>query len=168
MYAVVRNGLVQRYLQEDQPFTLDGYQYPDNWLRIVPDYERHERGIYEVVTTRPEGTYPSKIYYDGVMQVTVDDNTKIVTQSIPYVAKDVAVVKTDMTNDANSTTGAMLSQTDWYVIRKADANIAIPESVTTLRTNIRNYNNTLCASIAAANTIPELVTILTNISWPKE
>ena len=39
-------------------------------------------------------------------------------------------IKSNLKNEVKKQQGSLLSHTDWYIIRKADANTAIPSSIT--------------------------------------
>ena len=70
----------------------------------------------------------------------------------------------------------MLASTDWYVVRKAEADVAIPADVLTYRAAVRSYSNSLEAQVDAVTTHAAFVELLENTeddpspfaSWPKE
>lgn len=140
-----------RPLQVDMPFTHNGIQYPANWLRLSTWEEKSAIGITEVSEpSRPD----DRFYY-------------ISMQGDP-VAKDLDVLKNTFKQQINRDAYTILLNTDWYVIRKQEANIAIPESIASHRANVRfaiEYNK---MSIESANTLDELIVVVNNIpsSWP--
>jgi hypothetical protein len=54
------------------------------------------------------------------------------------------------------------------VIRKAERNINIPESVSTYRAGVITEMNRLETAISSANTIAQLITTVQSQNWPQE
>ena len=54
----------------------------------------------------------------------------------------------------------LLKDTDWYVVRKAETNVAIPDNVTTYRSAVRTVCGTREAEIAAVSTTEALEAII--------
>jgi hypothetical protein len=61
-------------------------------------------------------------------------------------------------------TNMTLAQTDWYVIRKAERNIAIPADVATYRAAVIAWATATEASITAVTTVEELKAINLGVS----
>ena len=114
----------------------DGRQFPSNWLRYTKS-ERDSLGIVE--TTETVDTPFDRRFY-----------------SAPKVEKNLAEVKTVFlaANDENCYT--YLRETDWYVTRKAEKNVAIPDSVVTYRDAVRAANVARANEINAASDIDAL------------
>ena len=54
--------------------------------------------------------------------------------------KPLAELQSSKVSDAKQTSASMLSGTDWYVVRKTETGVAIPEEITAYRTAVRtNY-----------------------------
>ena len=66
-------------------------------------------------------------------------------------------LKAKRINHFKSQVNSELQKTDWYVIRKADNNDAIPEDVQTARTNLRTQSATVEDEINALTTKKEVV-----------
>lgn len=105
----------------------NGNQYPTNWLALTTDAEKKAVGLTWEADPTP---YDSRFYRSA---------------SNP---RDVAELKTEWTANTKSTAGLLLSPTDWYVIRKAEATTAIPTNVATYRTAVR----TACVNIETSIT----------------
>ena len=69
----------------------------------------------------------------------------------------MAELKTRKINTFKSIVNSELQKTDWYVIRKADNNDAIPEDVQTVRTDLRTQSTTVENEINALTTKKEVV-----------
>ena len=66
-------------------------------------------------------------------------------------------LKTKRINHFKSQVNSELQKTDWYVIRKADNNDAIPSDVQTARTNLRTQSATVETEINALTEKKEVV-----------
>ena len=66
-------------------------------------------------------------------------------------------LKTKKINNFKSIVNSELQKTDWYVIRKADNNDAIPEDVQTTRTDLRTQSATVENEINALTTKKEVI-----------
>jgi len=74
--------------------------------------------------------------------------------------KDLDQLKVQWIAQTKQTANATLAQTDWMVIRKAERNIDIPESVATARAAAIQEANDKEAAITAATTVEELIAAL--------
>ena len=91
---------------------------------------------------------------DPANPVMVDSTERLITKGLK--SNHIAQVK----HNTNMT----LAQTDWYVIRKAERNIAIPADVATDRAAVVAWANTTEASITAVTTVEELKAINLGVS----
>ena len=105
----------------------NGNQYPSNWLTLTTDAEKKAVGLTWEADPTP---FDSTFYWSA---------------SNP---RDVAELKTTWIANTKNTAGLLLSPTDWYVVRKAEATTAIPNDITTYRTAVR----TACANIETSIT----------------
>ena len=128
----------------------NGVQHPANW-NIWPQSEKDAMGITSVEPESP----PDSQYYNWSM----GDDYKI-TKS----AKPLADVKAQKIEDAKTTTNTMLSPSDWYVTRKAEADTAIPSGITALRTALRTNYAALKSAINAAGDVDALAAL---VEWTK-
>jgi hypothetical protein len=84
----------------------------------------------------------------------VDSTERLITKGLK--SNHIAQVK----HNTNMT----LAQTDWYVIRKAERNIAIPADVATDRAAVVAWAESTEASITAVTTVEELKAINLGVS----
>jgi len=84
----------------------------------------------------------------------VDSAERLVTKGLK--SNHIAQVK----HNTNMT----LAQTDWYVIRKAERNIAIPAEVATYRASVIAWATATEASITAVTTVEQLKAINLGVS----
>ena len=132
----------------DRPFTdADGTQYPANWLRHASADEKAAIGITEVADPEP---YDQRFYWGVGNPKALDDDGEAKGLKSVWVAKQKEIA------------AAMLAPTDWYVTRKAEADVAIPSAVSTRRAAIRTTCGTREAEINACDTTDALAALLTN------
>ena len=148
-------------LQEGTGFTdKDGNQYPSNWLNLSTEEEKLEIGITWIADpVRAD----DRFYWDGNL-----DNPKAledVTETVEgkeYITKGL---KSNFIAQIKNTAGTMLAQSDWYVIRKLERSVDIPEEVATNRATIITESNRLEDAITKSKTVEELINVLNNQKW---
>ena len=139
-------------LQYGRAFTHNGYQYPDNWLRLTTLEEKQAIGIVEV----PE---PAIAFWDQRFYTGVD------------TPKDLDQLKTLWKQRQNEIASSLLAPSDWRVVKASEVTDYTVESEwTTYRAAVRTACNTRqteidnCADVAA---LKELIDNPTT-SWPTE
>jgi len=88
----------------------------------------------------------------------VDSDERLVTKGLK--SQWIAQVK--------DTAGKMLAQTDWMVIRKAERDVAIPESTQAYRAAVVAEADRIEEAIKACTSVEQLIAVINNQSWPKE
>jgi hypothetical protein len=101
----------------------NGIQHPPNWHIWSPS-DKAAAGLVEVV----EDTPPDSRLYNWTM----DTNGKI-----DKTPRNLDEVKANLKREVKDHQGALLAQTDWAVVRKADNGTAIPSKIQTWRDAIR-------------------------------
>jgi len=172
MYALVESGSITKIFSNPKGFILNDIQYPQDIFYKWTKDEKEAIGIYEVETDssnkkddkwynntnesytfesgkviRSWGTATAKAHADSLY--TDQDKTD---GNIPS-DKDVGDVKveglkTQLIRVIKEQAANELQNTDWYIIRKADAGTAVPSSITTHRAAVR----TKCAEMETAIT----------------
>lgn len=147
----------------DQPFTTeDGTQYPANWIRLASAEERAAIGITEVAD--PE-SYDDRFYWGVDNPKQLEDVTETPEgQTEPITTKGL---KSQWSAQIKDTTNKLLAATDWMVIRKAERDVAIPESTATYRAAVLVECDRLLAAIESAADVDELASTLSNQQWPE-
>jgi hypothetical protein len=170
-------------LAQGTAFTVNGIQYPANWLNLTTLAEKLAIGITEVAdTVRAD----DRFYWNGditnpkaledkeesdengnplYVQVlgTVDGQPAMVDSTKRLVTKGL---KSNFISQVKETAGSILAQTDWMVIRKAERNVDIPASVVAYRAEVVAKADALEAAITAVTTVAELAAL--NLSFPSE
>ena len=76
--------------------------------------------------------------------------------------KPIADLKARKILEAKDISASMLSPTDWYVVRKTETSVAVPDGITAYRTAIRTNYASLKTAINAVSDIDGLQTLYTN------
>ena len=172
MFALVESGEIKKYYSGNKGITIGDNNYPKAIFTLWTKDEREAIGIYEVEidntnkkdekwyintnityafgsgkVTGSYGTATAKAHADTLW--TSQDKTDGLIPTGKDVG-DVAVegLKTVLIKTLKAQATGELQNTDWYVVRKADAGTAIPSAIETHRAAVR----TKCASIEASIT----------------
>jgi len=181
MHALVESGSITKLFPYPKGFTLNGNQYPQDIFYKWTKAEKEAIGIYEVETnssnkkdekwyintnesytfdsgkvTRSWGTATAKAHADTLF--TAQDETDGLGTEGDVKSEGL---KTILIRDLKSQAATELQNTDWYVIRKADAGTAIPSSITTHRAAVRTKAAEMETAITNAADTPALETLYT-------
>jgi hypothetical protein len=161
----------------DRPYTsADGVTYPH--LRDAA--LRAELGVVEVAD--PE-SYDQRFYWSVGNPKLLDDREEVdedgnplylqeynpLTETMQNTTKRMVTkgLKSQWTAQVKATAGSLLAGTDWYIIRKAERNIDIPESVQSYRTAVVTEANRLETAIAGVTSVEQLIDTVNTMNWPK-
>ena len=148
-------------LAVDVAFSHNDINYPANWLRLASKTEKEALGITEEADAP---TYDSRFYWgDGTAKALDDVNAKDEDGNLlknPDGSQMVIQgVKSVLKAQEKAAAGSLLAKYDWYVVRKAEKDTAIPSAITTYRDGVRTACNTReteidnCADTAALVTL---------------
>ena len=126
----------------DRPFSHDGINYPANWLRLTTLAEKEAIGITEVPDT-PRSAYDQRFYWG------------------PGLPKDLDDLKSLWIKNTKETANTLLKPSDWYAIRKADTNEAIPTAWSDWRQSIRVAAAAKITMIELQTDVDSLATYIT-------
>ena len=133
-------------IRPGQQFTdADGATHPGSWYTYSAE-QKTAIGITEIV----QQPHPNSVLYnwgyndDGTVTSTaksLDDVNEVDENGDPIVEDGVQVVtpgvKSNLIAEVKAQQGALLAQSDWAVIRKADTNIEVPAAIQLWRNEIR-------------------------------
>ena len=181
MHALVESGSITKIFTNPKGFVLNNTQYPADIFSKWTKAEKEAIGIYEVETdstnfkdekwyintnesyafgsgkvTRSWGTATAKAHADTLFTAQ-DEEDGLGTEG--DVRKEG--LKTILIRNLKSQAAIELQNTDWYVIRKADAGTAIPSSITTHRAAVRTKAAEMETAITNAADTPALETLYT-------
>ena len=185
MFALVESGEIKKYFSGNKGITIGDNKYPKAIFTLWSKDEREAIDIYEVEidntnkkdeqwyintdisyafgsgkVTGSYGTATAKAHADTLW--TSQDKTD---GKIPE-GKDVGDVaveglKTQLIRTIKQQAAGELQKTDWYIIRKADADTAVPSSITTHRAAVRTKAAEMETAITNASDTPALETLYT-------
>jgi len=132
-------------LSPDRAFTLNGIQYPANFLRLSSLEEKQAIGITEV----PDPPFYDQRFYWG-----------------PDLPKDHTQLVEQWTQQTRTTANTLLAPTDWVIIREADNGKPADPALKQWREDIRLATGVKNAAIAATADTDELAAYITGTEYP--
>jgi len=149
-WVIVEDGAVVREFSRPTAFTYKDLQYPRNWIQNATDAEKSAIGLVEVTVS---GGQKSNDYYDNSLGNLVVASDGSVSRTWKNTAKTLSTVQSKKVEEAKGTANGMLSPTDWYVVRKAETDVAVPSEITAYRTAVRTCYGNLKTAINAASDV---------------
>ena len=194
MYALITDGSIAKYLSGNRGITVGDIQYPQNIFTVWTEAQRNAIGIYEVIqnnTKKKDEAYyintNQTFTYDadaGTVTATYGDATAKAHADTTWTQDQiddglapagadtdtVAVegLKTKLIRNIKSQAASILQDTDWYIVRKADANTAIPSAITTYRAAVRTKCASMETAITNASNTPAIETLYTYVNIADE
>ena len=156
--------LYNKPLALDTPFTHNEIQYPANWIRLASQEERAAIGITEV---DDPASYDDRFYWGVDNPKQLEDEIVIAEEGQDFPTYEQKGLKSQWSAQIKDTTNKLLAATDWMVIRKAERDVAIPESTATYRAAVLVECDRLLAAIESAADVDELASTLSNQQWPE-
>ncbi len=170
MWALVEDGSITKHLSGNRGITIGDIQYSRNIFSLWSKSEREAKGIYEIVwnnTKKKDEEYYTNtnqtFTYDadaGTVTATYGDATAKAHADTLFTAQDEVDglgtegevksrgLKYNKIKIIKAQAASELARTDWYIVRKADADTAIPSAITNHRAAVR----TKCAQMETAIT----------------
>tara|TARA_R110000823_G_scaffold291806_1_gene410208 strand:+ start:438 stop:1076 length:639 start_codon:yes stop_codon:yes gene_type:complete len=194
MYALIKSGSISRYFKYPKGFTLGDIQYPKSIFTLWTASEKAAIGIIKVTfdnsnkkdiqwyintnqtytydadagtVTAAYGTATAKAHADTTWSQDEIDNGDAPTGADTDTIKDRGL-KYNLIQAVKNQAEGLLNQTDWYIIRKAEKNTAIPSAVTTWRNAIRTKQAEMETLITNASNTPALETLYTFVNTADE
>ena len=124
----------------------DNTKHPRGWVNWSADRKEAMGLVWEDDPT-PLGSFDS-FYYWGWN-----------SDGDALLPKPLADLKSSKVSQAKDVSASLLSQSDWYIIRKSEANTAIPSGITAYRTAVRANYTTLKTAINNASDIAALIAL---------
>jgi len=185
MYALVESGSVTKLFLYPKGFMLNNTQYSSDIFYKWTKSEKEAIGIYEVITdssnkkdekwyintnesysfadnqvTRSWGTATPKAHADS-FYTNQDKTDGLIPDDKDVGDVKVEGLKTILIRNIKAQAAGILKDTDWYIIRKADADTAVPSSITTHRAAVRTKCAEMETAITNAADTPALETLYT-------
>ena len=185
MYALVESGSITKIFTSPKGFVLNDIQYPQDIFYKWTKDEKEAIGIYEIETdstnfkdekwyintnesyafsngkvTRSWGTATAKAHADS-LYTDQDKTDNLIPDDKDVGDVKVEGLKTILIRNIKAQAANELQNTDWYIIRKADAGTAVPSSITTHRAAVRTKCAEMETAITNAADTPALETLHT-------
>ena len=185
MYALVTDGSITKHLSGNRGITIGDVQYPKAIFTLWTKSEREAIGIYEVVwdntnkkdeqwyintnvsyafgsgkVTASYGSATAKAHADTTWTQQDSDDGLLPSDKSVGDVKDEGL-KTQLIRTVKAQAATILAETDWYIVRKADASTAVPSAITNHRAAVRTKCAEMETAITNASDTPALETLYT-------
>ena len=194
MYALVTDGSITKYLSGNRGLTIGNIQYPRDIFSKWTEAQRNAIGIFEVIqnnakkkdeayyintnqtftydadagtVTATYGDATAKAHADTLWTQADSDNGDLPSDKSVGDVK-VEGLKTIRIRTIKSQAAGILQDTDWYIVRKADAGTAVPSAITTYRAAVRTKCAAMETAITNASNTPAIETLYTYVNTADE
>ena len=194
MYALITDGSIAKYLNGNKGLTIGSIQYPQNIFTLWTEAQRNAIGIYEVIqnnTKKKDEEYYNNtnqtFTYDadaGTVTATYGDATARAHADTTWTQDEIDDGKAPAGADTDtiairglkynriqtikSQAASILQDTDWYIVRKADADTDVPSAITTFRAAVRTKAAAMETLITNASNTPAIETLYTYVNTADE
>ena len=192
MFALVESGSITKMLSGNRGITIGDLQYPKEIFTLWSKSEREAIGIYQIemdtskrkdeewyINTNVTYAFGSgKVtgsYGDATAKKPADTlrTSQDKTDGKIPADKDVGDVKVEglktvLIRNVKAQAAGILQDTDWYIVRKADAGTAVPSSITTHRAAVRTKAAAQETQITNASDTPALETLYAYVNTADE
>ena len=194
MYALVTDGSITKYVSGNRGITIGDIQYPQDIFSKWTESQRNAIGIYEIIFNnakkKDEEYYTNTnqtFTYDadaGTVTATFGDATAKAHADTTWTQNQIDAglapagadtdtvaiegLKTIKIRAVKKQAANILAETDWYIVRKADANTAIPSAITTYRAAVRTKCASMETAITNASNTPAIETLYTYVNTADE
>ena len=192
MYALITDGSIAKYLSGNRGLTIGSIQYPRDIFSKWTESQRNAIGIFEVIQNNANkkdeayyiNTNQSFAFADGVVTASYGSATAKAHADTTWTQADsdngllpsdksvgdvkVEGLKTIRIRTVKSQAAGILQDTDWYIVRKADASTAVPSAITTFRAAVRTKAAAMETLITNASNTPAIETLYTYVNTADE
>ena len=181
MFALVESGSITKFFSGNQGITIGDNQYSKQIFYLWSSAEREAIGIYEVemdTSKRKDeewyiNTNVTYSFGSGKVTGSYGDATAKAHADTLFTAQDetdglgtegevkTRGLKYNLIQNIKRQAAGELQNTDWYVVRKADAGTAVPSAITTHRAAVRTKCAEMETAITNAADTPALETLYT-------
>ena len=187
MYALITDGSIAKHLSGNRGITIGNIQYPRDIFSKWTEAERNAIGIFEIISDNTK--QKDDVYYNNTNQTfTYDADAGTVTATYgdatarahadanatdadgndldPVVV--IPGIKTKKIEVIKQQAAGILKDTDWYIVRKADANTAVPSAITTFRAAVRSKAAAMETLVTNASNTAAIQTLYTYVNTADE
>ena len=138
----------ERYLKVGKAWQDDdGFKHPYNWSSSWSSDDLSKWGVS--VEADPDTSYDDRFYWaKGIERKladvnVVDEDGKAVNDPMTGKQRVQLGLKSNWIAKTKISANSLMSSSDWYVTRKAEADTAIPSDISTYRTAVRTASKTI-------------------------
>ena len=193
MWALVEDNTITKIINNPKAMLIGDTQYSRNIFSFRwSNEEREAIGLYEIVfnnTNKKDEAYyintnQSFAFADGVVTASFGSATAKAHADTTWSQDDsddglmpsdksVGDVKTEglkttLIRTVKAQAAGILQDTDWYIVRKADASTAVPSAITTHRAAVRTKAAAQETQITNASDTPALETLYAYVNTADE
>ena len=185
MFALVESGSITKFFSGNRGITIGDKQYPKAIFTLWTKSEREAIGIYQIEMDNSKrkdeewytNTNVTYAFGSGKVTGSYEDATAKAHADTLYTSQDktdglipdgkdvgdlrIEGLKTILIRTIKQQAAAELRDTDWYIVRKADAGTAVPSKITTHRAAVRTKAAEMETAITNASDTPALETLYT-------
>ena len=187
MHAIITDGSISKIINHPKRLVIGDVQYPARIFSVWTASELAAIGIYEITfddSKKKDETYyinTNQTYtYDadaGTVTAAYGDATAKAHADANGVDEDgneldpVVVIeglKTKFIKTIKAQAAGILQDTDWYILRKADADTDVPSAITTFRAAVRTKAAAMETLITNASNTAAIETLYTYVNTADE
>jgi len=190
MHAIITDGSISKIINHPKRLVIGDVQYPARIFSVWTASELAAIGIYEI-TLDDDNKKDEKYYINTDQTYTYDADAGTVTAAYGdatakahadtlWTAQDetdglgiedevkVEGLKTKLIRTVKAQAAGILQDTDWYILRKADADTDVPSAITTFRAAVRTKGAAMETLITNASDTPAIETLYTYVNTADE
>ena len=190
MHAIITDGSISKYINHPKPLVIGDVRYPARIFSVWTASELAAIGIIEVtfddskkkdekyyINTNQTFTYDADA---GTVTATYGDATAKAHADTLWTAQDetdgkgtegeVATrgLKYNFIKTIKAQAAGILKNTDWYILRKVDADTDVPSAITTFRAAVRTKAAAMETLITNASNTAAIETLYTYVNTADE
>jgi hypothetical protein len=160
MWARVADDSIQEIINSPKIITIGGITHPRTMFSLWTDAERKAIGILPITRA---SILDSEYYISQDASYAIDDDDNAVTETINKSSdKVLASVKAIQIDKAKKRCNGLLALTDWYVTRKYERSVDIPDKIIAFRAAVVAVYTAAKSAINGAANVGALVTVNSN------
>ena len=187
MYALITDGSIAKHLSGNRGIQIGDIKYPRDIFSKWTEAERNAIGIFEIIFNNNKKK-EEEYYFNTTQTYTYDADAGTVTATYGDATakahadanatdadgndRDPVVVipgiKTKKIKVIKQEAAGILQDTDWYIVRKADANTAVPSAITTFRAAVRSKAAAMETLVTNASNTAAIQTLYTYVNTADE
>jgi len=151
---------IEEIIVNAKEITVDGIKHPKALFTLWTDAERKAIGILPVTEA---SHLDSEYYVENSPSYAIESDGNSVTETITKSADNtLSIVKSSQLLTTKNKCNILLAPTDWYVTRKYERSVAIPDKIIAFRAAVLTVYGASKSAINGAANIDALKTVNTN------